>query len=130
MESTTYGDNPATIKWYRTVFGGKADEHTLEEAFSVADDTTIFVVPQPMVETFQGMTFILGKKVGIFLWDPVATPYFEFNNYSSVDVVYPYPLSKVRKRDTAYRTNDQLFLLDTAERRGMITNWRGRGLIL
>lgn len=131
MESTAYGDNPTTIKWYRTVFGGKADELTLEQAFEAADDTTLFVVPQSMLETFQGMTFILGKRVGIKVMTP-ETPPFEFNNYSSIDAVYPYPLSKVRRKDsvTAFRPDAQLFRPEKEDMRSNMHRWRDNGIIL
>jgi len=130
MESTTYGDNPTAILWYRTVFGGKADQLTLEEAFSVADESTLFVVPESMLETFQGMTFILGKRVGIWVMKPEVPP-FEFNNYSSIDAVYPYSLSSLRTRSGTRRgPGDTFFRPNKFERRGMITNWRDRGLIL
>lgn len=129
MESITYGDNPMAIKWHHTVFGGKADELTLEEAFEVADDTTIFVVPQNMLNAFQGMVFILGKRVGIFELKP-ETPVFEFNNSSSIDAVYPYPLRLVRRGDTAYRVKDYFIRPEKHEQREDFQKWRDRGVIL
>lgn len=130
MESIPYGDNPLAIRWYRTVFGGKADELSLEEAFSEADEATIFVVPTAMLQTFQGMIFILGKRVGIKEMTP-ETPPFEFNNYSSIDAVYPYSLSFLRHGKSDRRDPQNVYFApDDAVRRGLVKHWRERGQLL
>lgn len=126
MESTGYGDNPIGIRWYRTVFGGKQDELSLEEAFDLADDTTIFVVPESMLEAFQGMVFILGKRVGIWV-KKEETPPFEFNNYSSIEAIYPYSLSFLRRRQDG---SNITFRPEKSQQLADISKWRAHGKIL